>query len=73
MSSYMIDLFINRERTAYFKVLMKAYRPSIPLDFVKTELELDTDSDVEEFLTSVGNVSFVASSPALIDCKAFPG
>lgn len=50
-----------------------SYRPSIPLDFVKSELELDTDTEVEEFLTSVGNVSFVDSARTLIDCKAFQG
>ncbi|KAF6203459.1 hypothetical protein GE061_001790 [Apolygus lucorum] len=73
MSSYLIDLFVGRERLAYFKVIMKAYRPSIPLDFVKSELELDTDTDVDAFLTSVGNVSFVDASRTLIDCKAFQG
>ncbi|EDO48284.1 predicted protein, partial [Nematostella vectensis] len=38
MSAYLVDLFIQRERTTAIKVLIKSYRPTLPVSFVQSEL-----------------------------------
>uniref|UniRef100_A0A0A9XQ69 Leukocyte receptor cluster member 8 n=2 Tax=Lygus hesperus TaxID=30085 RepID=A0A0A9XQ69_LYGHE len=68
-SSYVMNLFLPRERAAYFKILMKAYRPWVPITFITSELAFIDDIQTLKFLEELGNVVFTDSSRTKIDCK----
>lgn len=54
MNSYLIDQFIDRERIAHLKTLVKAHRPTLPLAFVKTQLHFEDAEDAARFFATVG-------------------
>ncbi|XP_073968479.1 leukocyte receptor cluster member 8 homolog isoform X2 [Rhodnius prolixus] len=69
MSSYLMDLFMLRERTCALKIIVKAYRPSVPIDFIRDELAFEADTETQDFLTRFG-LAFTDDTRSKIDCKA---
>lgn len=54
MSVYVMDLFVERERRAALRLLLKAYRPSLPVPFILTTLGFGEDDEAGlAFLTQL--------------------
>lgn len=49
MSAKIMDWFIERERKQAIKIIMRSYRPNVPLVFVSEELAFDNIDDFIEF------------------------
>lgn len=49
MSAKVMDWFIERERKQAIKIIMRSYRPNVPLVFVSEELAFDNIDDFLEF------------------------
>jgi len=75
MSAKIMDWFIERERKQAIKIIMKSYRPNVPLGFVSEELAFDSVDDCLEFATKHAQTKepFFVSQPAgqIISQSAF--
>lgn len=53
MNAYIMDHFADRERTRALLTLAKAYRPTLPLTFIQSELAFQSTEEASAFLHSV--------------------
>lgn len=49
MSAKVMDWFLERERKQAMKIIIRSYRPSVPLDFVSEQLAFETTDDCLQF------------------------
>ncbi|KAF5362333.1 hypothetical protein D9756_002587 [Leucocoprinus leucothites] len=69
MGAYIMDHFIDRERTRALITITKAYR-KIPVTFIHNELAFDSLEAAQNFLVDHSCASFVDASDKTLDCKA---
>lgn len=69
MAGYLMDLFIDRERVAALKRIVKTYRPSLNVSHFTTFLQFPDDEVCKTWLETA-NVKFDDSDSTKIDCKA---
>ncbi|XP_032297620.1 leukocyte receptor cluster member 8 homolog [Coturnix japonica] len=65
VAARLIDKFVERERRAALKAMIKTFRPALPTSFVGAELALDAES-CAQFLAALP-LSYCG--PDSIDCK----
>mmetsp|Transcript_31442 Transcript_31442/g.83169 ORF Transcript_31442/g.83169 Transcript_31442/m.83169 type:complete len:305 (-) Transcript_31442:10-924(-) len=53
MSGYIMDFLLTRQRCAAWRMMVKAYSPTLPLSFVQFTLAFSDESSCEEFVESV--------------------
>ncbi|KAJ3576457.1 hypothetical protein NP233_g417 [Leucocoprinus birnbaumii] len=69
MGAYIMDHFIDRERTRALITITKAYR-KIPLTFIHNELAFDSLEATQTFLVDHSCSSFLDVNDKSLDCKA---
>lgn len=71
MASYLMDMFLTRERNNFYLAIAKSYRPTIPISTIQDQMAFDKREDCLAFLKAAGAV--FTSNNENIDCKASCG
>uniref|UniRef100_A0A914LPQ0 SAC3/GANP/THP3 conserved domain-containing protein n=1 Tax=Meloidogyne incognita TaxID=6306 RepID=A0A914LPQ0_MELIC len=69
MSGYVMDMFIDRERTEFLISIIKAFRPDIKLSLLINWLQLENEKALIEFLRQRGIE--VDGSEDVLDCRKY--
>ncbi|XP_065190105.1 leukocyte receptor cluster member 8-like isoform X2 [Sycon ciliatum] len=72
MGSYLLDLLLPRERLAAVRAMAKTYRPSLPVEFVQSQLGFTTVEQCVAFL-SLHQASFADAACTVLDGKLTAG
>ncbi|KAK9468740.1 SAC3/GANP/Nin1/mts3/eIF-3 p25 family-domain-containing protein [Lipomyces arxii] len=73
MGGFVMDSFIERERTAAMEIISKAFRPDVPLRFLTDEIGFDSDSSCVEFLDKSSLSQFIDPDSLKFNTKnAYP-
>jgi hypothetical protein len=67
MSPYLMDLFVERVRMSALRTIVRAYRPSIPRQFVAGELAFESSGACKKWLREKGAV--LSADRRAILCK----
>ncbi|XP_050436559.1 leukocyte receptor cluster member 8 homolog [Adelges cooleyi] len=71
MASYLMDMFLTRERNNFYLAIAKSYRPTIPISTVQDQMAFNKREDCVDFLKAAGAV--FCTDNENIDCKASCG
>ncbi|KAL7079391.1 hypothetical protein ACQ4LE_001398 [Meloidogyne hapla] len=69
MSGYVMDMFIDRERTEFLISIIKAFRPDIKLSLLINWLQMENEKALIEFLAQRGIE--VDESEDVLDCRKY--
>lgn len=68
MSAKVMDWFLERERKHAMKIIMRSYRPNVPIDFVSEQLAFENSDDCLQF----ANKHAAQLNPAITNMSSGP-